>query len=139
MSPSTSVGRTAPVDSGLVAVMTIARHSLSWCFNGTALGARRRQSPGRRYHGEAMPQTIIDCDVHCTVPSIRALFPYLSEYWIETIEQTGFKGATDNYYPGGAALSARPGSVPESGPPGSSLELLRAQALDAQDVEYAIL
>lgn len=84
-------------------------------------------------------QRIIDCDVHCTVPSVRALFPYLSEYWRETIEQTGFKGATDNYYPGGAALSARPGSIPESGPAGSSLELLQSQVLDARDVEYAIL
>jgi predicted TIM-barrel fold metal-dependent hydrolase len=82
---------------------------------------------------------IIDCDVHCTVPSVRALFPYLSEYWRETIEQTGFNGATDNAYPAGAALSARPGSTPEHGPPGSDLALLRAQALDAQDVEYAIL
>ena len=28
-------------------------------------------------------QRVIDCDVHCTVPSIRALSPYLSDYWIE--------------------------------------------------------
>src|SRR5688572_14058697 len=84
-------------------------------------------------------ERVIDCDVHCNVPSVRALFPYLSEYWRETIEQTGFNGATDNYYPGGAALSTQPGSLPESGPAGSSLELLRSQALDAQDVEYAIL
>ena len=49
-----------------------------------------------------MRETIIDCDIHCTVPSIRALFPYLSDYWIETIEQAGQR-ATDNYYPSGAA------------------------------------
>jgi uncharacterized protein len=84
-------------------------------------------------------QRAIDADVHCTVPSIRALFPYLSEYWIETVEQTGFKGATDTYYPSGSALSARPGSVPEGGPAGSSLDLLREQVLNAQDVEVAIL
>jgi predicted TIM-barrel fold metal-dependent hydrolase len=84
-------------------------------------------------------QKIIDCDVHCNVPNIRTLFPYLSDYWIETIEQTGFKGATDNYYPGGAALSVKPGTAPESGPAGSSLDLLREQVLDAQDVELAIL
>jgi len=86
-----------------------------------------------------MHQKIIDCDVHCNVPSIRALFPHLSEYWRETIEQTGFNGATDTSYPAGAALSARPGTKPETGPAGSDLSLLRAQALDAQDVEYAIL
>lgn len=84
-------------------------------------------------------QSVIDCDVHCNVPSIRVLFPYLSEYWRETIQQTGFKGATDNYYPGGAAISARPGTTPENGPPGSDLGLLRAQALDANNVEHAIL
>lgn len=84
-------------------------------------------------------QKVIDCDVHGNVPSIRVLFPYLSDYWRETIEQTGFKGATDTSYPSGAALSARPGTTPASGPPGSDLELLRAQALDAQDAEYAIL
>jgi uncharacterized protein len=83
--------------------------------------------------------SVIDSDVHCNVPSIRALFPYLSEYWKETIEQTGFKGATDNYYPGGAALSVKPGTVPEEGPAGSSLALLREQVLDAQNVEFAIL
>jgi predicted TIM-barrel fold metal-dependent hydrolase len=83
--------------------------------------------------------SVIDSDVHCNVPSIRALFPYLSEYWKETIEQTGFKGAADNYYPGGAALSVKPGTVPEGGPAGSSLDLLREQVLDAQNVEFAIL
>jgi uncharacterized protein len=84
-------------------------------------------------------QQVIDSDVHCNVPSVRVLFPYLSEYWRETIEQTGFNGATDTAYPAGAALSARPGSTPETGPPGSDLDLLRTQALDAQNVEYAIL
>jgi hypothetical protein len=42
-----------------------------------------------------MSQWVIDCDVHCNVPSIRVLYPYLSENWRETIEQTGFMGATD--------------------------------------------
>src|SRR3954451_22569852 len=95
----------------------------------------------RRYHAwvNVTGLRVIDSDVHCNVPSVRVLFPYLSQYWRETIEQTGFGGATDNPYPGGAALSARPGSKPETGPAGSDLDLLRAQVLDAQDVEYAIL
>ena len=82
---------------------------------------------------------VIDCDIHNAVPSVRALFPYLSEYWRETIEQTGFDGATDTAYPPGASLSARPGSVPDDGPPGSDLELIRTQALDAWEAEYGIL
>jgi predicted TIM-barrel fold metal-dependent hydrolase len=82
---------------------------------------------------------VIDADVHCNVPSINVLMPYLSEYWRDTINQTGFKGATDTAYPAGADLSARPGTTPESGPPGSDLAMIQAQVLDAQGVEYAIL
>ncbi|MGE3268053.1 MAG: amidohydrolase family protein [Chloroflexota bacterium] len=82
---------------------------------------------------------VIDCDIHCNVPNVRVLFPYLPQYWRDTIEQTGFNGATDTAYPAGSAMSARPGTIPESGPAGSSLALLREQALDPQNVEYAIL
>src|SRR5215212_3337331 len=83
---------------------------------------------------------VIDCDIHNAVPSVQALFPYLSEYWRETIEQTGFDGATDTAYPPGASLSARPESAPEGGgPPGCDLELIRSQALDAWEAEYGIL
>ena len=84
-------------------------------------------------------ETIIDCDIHCTVPSIRALFPYLSDYWIETIEQDRLQRATDNYYPSGAALSARPAPRRRAAPAASDLELVRSQALDRQNVELAIL
>src|SRR4051794_30691220 len=101
-----------------------------------------RAAPNRAQANEGpdvTSQKVIDCDVHVNVPSVRVLFPYLSDYWRETIEQTGFKGATDTSYPSGAALSARPGTTPPSGPPGSDLALLRAQALDAQDAESAIL
>ena len=82
---------------------------------------------------------VIDCDIHNTVPSVRTLFPYLSDYWRETIEQTGFDGATDTPYLPASSLTARPDSTPEGGPPGSDLELIRAQALDAWDTEYGIL
>ena len=62
-------------------------------------------------------ETIIDCDIHCTVPSVRALFPYLSDYWIETIEQARPKGQ-----PTTTIRAVRPsppaGTAPESGPGG---------------------
>ena len=82
--------------------------------------------------------SVIDCDIHCTVPSIRALFPYLSDYWIETIEQTGQRGDRQ-------LLSERcgplrpPGTAPRAAPAASDLELVRSQALDRQNVELAIL
>ncbi len=74
--------------------------------------------------------TRIDCDIHNVVPRVEALFPYLSQHWVETVTQTLFKGAVDASYPPRAPTSARPGSTPPDGPPGSSLELLREQVLE---------
>ena len=80
----------------------------------------------------------IDCDVHAVVPSVEALFPYLGDFWREYIAQSGFKGPIDTPYPK-APTSAREGTAPEKGPPGSSLELLRQQALDPWGSQLAIL
>src|SRR5262245_46618554 len=83
---------------------------------------------------------IIDCDLHNTVPSVEALLPYLSAHWRETISQSAFKGPVDTAYPPGAPTSAQPGTTPPDGsPPGSSLALLREQALDAWGTEIGIL
>jgi predicted TIM-barrel fold metal-dependent hydrolase len=83
---------------------------------------------------------VIDCDIHNAVPSAQALFPYLSDYWREYITESSFKGPIDTAYPKGAPTSACPGSRPPNGdPPGSSLDLVREQALDAWGVEYGIL
>jgi uncharacterized protein len=82
---------------------------------------------------------LIDCDIHNTVPNVEALFPYLPDYWVEHVRQSVFKGAGTTYYPKGAALAARPGSAPPDGPAGSSLALLREQALDPPGTAVAIL
>lgn len=79
---------------------------------------------------------VIDCDLHCNVPRIDALFPYLSEFWREYCTQSGFRGPVDTAYPAGQRTSARPDS---GTPAGSSLELLRQQSLDAWNVETGIL
>lgn len=85
-------------------------------------------------------RAVIDCDVHCVVPSVQALFPYLSDHWREYISQSGFKGAPDTAYPPKMPTTARPGSAPpEGGPAGSKLGMLREQVLDAWNVERAIL
>ena len=84
--------------------------------------------------------SIIDTDLHNVIPNVKALFPYLSEHWREYVTQSAFQGPVDTSYPKGYPTSARPGSnPPEGGPPGSSLESLRKQALDAWDAEYGIL
>jgi hypothetical protein len=81
----------------------------------------------------------IDADIHNVVPSTEALFPYLSDHWRETVTQTLFKGTVDSSYPPRAPTSAREGSKPAEGPPGSSLPLLRDQVLDRDGVELGIL
>lgn len=83
---------------------------------------------------------IIDTDIHNTVPNAKALYPYLSDYWVDQLELTGFAGATDKYYPLGARVTARKGSHPKGGgPAGSHLETLREQALDTPQTDIGIL
>lgn len=81
----------------------------------------------------------IDCDLHVNVPSVYALFRYLPIYWQEHINQTLFKGPSESAYPRNAPITARPGSVPEGGVPGSSLAFLREQVLDPLDVEFGVI
>jgi predicted TIM-barrel fold metal-dependent hydrolase len=83
--------------------------------------------------------TVIDADVHNVVPSIQALFPYLSDHWREYCQQSAFRGPVDTTYPPGAPTSIRPEAKPPEGPAGSSLERLRAQVLDPWETQYAIL
>jgi uncharacterized protein len=82
---------------------------------------------------------VIDCDVHNAVPSVGALVPYLPDRWRDYMAESGVTTIEPNYYPKGAPLSARPGSRPETGPPGSDLDLLREQLLDRGNVRFAIL
>jgi predicted TIM-barrel fold metal-dependent hydrolase len=90
--------------------------------------------------GVDLGQPVVDVDIHCMIPSIQALFPYLSDHWREYISYSAFKGAVDTAYPKGAPTSALPGTTPDSGdPPGSSLALVREHVLDAWNVEVGIL
>lgn len=91
--------------------------------------------------GEAIANGfVVDSDLHNVVPSVRALFPYLTDHWREYIEQSGFSGATDDAYPPGMPTSARPDArPPDGGPPGSDLALLRTQALDPWGTTCGIL
>ncbi|MBP1934253.1 amidohydrolase family protein [Ammoniphilus resinae] len=83
---------------------------------------------------------VIDCDVHHAVPSMAALYPYLSERWRDYVKEHNIKSLEPNYYPRGNPLSARPGSEPSPGAlPGSDLGLLQRQVLEPWSVQYAIL
>jgi len=83
---------------------------------------------------------LIDADIHNELPSLETLFPYLPDYWCDYCNESAFRGPDANDYPKGAVTSAQRYTTPSSGnPPGSDLELMREQVLDAWEVEYGIL
>lgn len=82
---------------------------------------------------------VIDCDIHNEIPTLKTLLPYLPVHWQDYINESAFIGPDANDYPKNAPTTARPGSRPASGPPGSDLALMREQVLDAWDVDYGIL
>jgi predicted TIM-barrel fold metal-dependent hydrolase len=85
-------------------------------------------------------QPVVDCDIHATVPTVEALFPYLSEHWREYIRTSAFKGPTDSAYPPHAPTTFAPGTqVSDGSPPGSSLTQVQEQVLGPWGVEVGIL
>src|SRR5215212_139238 len=87
----------------------------------------------------ATRQVLIDSDVHCEVPKVDALFPYLPAYWIEHIQQTLFKGPVDRYYPSKAAGGGPEGRRSDNGAPrGSSVQAIQDELLNPSGAEHAI-
>ena len=74
------------------------------------------------------------------VPNTTALLPYLPEYWRDQF----LNRHIDRYpftlmsYPPNSPLSCRPDWRPAAGLPGSDIDLLRSQALDAFGTKFAI-
>lgn len=81
----------------------------------------------------------IDCDVHNAVPAAQALYPYLSDYWIDLMTDGGHPSLEPNYYPVNSPIAARPGSRLPKGPPGSDPATLIAQTLDNTGAQRVIL
>jgi uncharacterized protein len=50
----------------------------------------------------------IDCDVHPSVPGMRALMPYLEDFWRDSVEERGIASLDSISYPPNAPISARP-------------------------------
>lgn len=82
---------------------------------------------------------VIDCDLHNELPKLETLIPYLEDHWVVYINESAFRGPNANDYPRGAPTSAREGTKPENGPPGSDLGLMQKQVLDPWEVEVGIL
>ena len=50
----------------------------------------------------------IDCDVHPSVPGMRALLPYLDDFWRDSVEDRGIASLESISYPPNAPITARP-------------------------------
>lgn len=85
----------------------------------------------------------IDCDVHLAMPPIKALLPYMSDYWSDQIrtryiDRTSFALQS---YPPRSPLSGRADWRAEAGAgaaPGANLDVLRRQLLEPFGLGAAI-
>jgi len=86
---------------------------------------------------------IIDGDVHPALRSIADLKAFLPPRWREHLETYGSRrklGMSYEPYPKSAPRACRRDAWPEDGTyPGSNLDLIRKQYLDAYGIEYGIL
>jgi uncharacterized protein len=85
-----------------------------------------------------MPQGAIDCDIHPGVPDLKALLPYMSEFWQESFVDRGLDGFDMMSYPLNAPITCRPDWRVKGQRPGASLDALRTQALDTFGITTAI-
>jgi predicted TIM-barrel fold metal-dependent hydrolase len=86
---------------------------------------------------------IVDCDIHPAFRRASDLHPFLPSRWREHMTTFGEhlrQGLSGNLaWPRMMAAGMRVDAFPEDGPPGSDLELMRRQHLDANGVEYGML
>ncbi len=80
----------------------------------------------------------IDCDIHPALPGTGTLLPYLDDHWREQVVGRGIDGLDLNSYPPYLPLSARADWREKSAKPGSDVDQLRRQALDAFGSSIAI-
>lgn len=83
---------------------------------------------------------VIDCDIHTAPRSEKTLGQYMPERWRKHHETFGSKLHAGSSYPKANMAAARTDSwPPNGGPPGSDLDFLREQLLDAWQIEYGIM
>jgi predicted TIM-barrel fold metal-dependent hydrolase len=88
----------------------------------------------------SMPEaTLVDCDIH-PFPPLAELGSLLSARTRQQLERYGRRTPSAiEFYPRAANGGFRTDSWPDGGPPGSNLDLLRAQLLDEFGIDYGIL
>jgi hypothetical protein len=80
----------------------------------------------------------VDCDVHPDLPGIKALLPYLDEFWRESLVDRGIDSLDTINYPPNAPITARPDWRGANGRAGTELAALQTQALDRWQSNLAI-
>lgn len=80
----------------------------------------------------------IDCDIHPGAPDIKALLPYMDEFWQESFVHRGLDGFDMMSYPPGAPITCRPDWRVPGQRPAAKLDTLRGQALDHFGISVAI-
>jgi len=80
----------------------------------------------------------IDCGVHPTVPNLKALSPYLDDFWRASFEERGIPGFEANTYPPDVPLSARPEWRGNDGYAATEVSQLTAQVFDRWQARLAI-
>ena len=83
-------------------------------------------------------QVVIDCDVHPTVPGMKALLPYLDEHWRETMVRRGIDDMVTISYPTTNPLTFRSDWRDATGRTATTVEDLARQALDPFGTTLAI-
>lgn len=86
-----------------------------------------------------MTSAPIDCDVHPTVPGLRALLPYLDDQWRETAIRRGFDELDTIAYPAPSPLTVRADWRDREGRGAATAERLAREALEPFGTGAAIL
>ena len=84
----------------------------------------------------------IDCDLHCAVPAMKVLVPYLDDYWREMVSVRALDrlNLSLTSYPDNTPLACRPDwALPGGAKPGSSRQALQEHVLDRYRARYGIL
>ena len=80
----------------------------------------------------------IDCDVHPNVPGMRALLPYLEEFWRDSVEDRGIDSLESISYPPNAPITARPDFRDAKNRAATSVGELQAQVFERWGAGLAI-
>ncbi len=81
---------------------------------------------------------MIDCDIHPSIPDVKALLPYLPGHWAEMVQTRGMDELNAISYPAQSPLTARADWRPPSGKPAATLAQIQSECLDPFGLSIAI-